>query len=99
MPDATDSAQKRADELGVDIDKVQGSGQDGRVLVSDVEAAAGDEPQSSYVVKLNPDSNLGGYQFDSDFGVLPGVSYLINQQQYDKYKSVKHKGVKVLAKV
>lgn len=37
---ATDAAQAKADELGVDISEVEGTGQDGRVLVSDVEAHA-----------------------------------------------------------
>lgn len=39
--DATDEAKARAEALGVDIRTVQGTGADGRVLVSDVEAAAG----------------------------------------------------------
>lgn len=38
--DATDAAEKLAAELGVDIAKVQGTGQDGRITKGDVEAAA-----------------------------------------------------------
>lgn len=38
--EATKAAQAKADELGVDLANVQGSGKDGRVTVSDVEAAA-----------------------------------------------------------
>jgi pyruvate/2-oxoglutarate dehydrogenase complex dihydrolipoamide acyltransferase (E2) component len=38
--EATKAAQAKADELGVDLASVKGSGKDGRVTVSDVEAAA-----------------------------------------------------------
>ncbi len=37
--DATDRAYELADELGVDLDEVKGSGADGRVTVKDVRAA------------------------------------------------------------
>ncbi len=40
-PEVTDAAQRRADELGVDPTGVEGTGSGGRVLVKDVEAAAG----------------------------------------------------------
>lgn len=39
-PDATDAAALKADELGVDLTTVKGTGKDGRVTVTDVEAAA-----------------------------------------------------------
>lgn len=39
-PDATPAAERRADELGVDLNEVEGSGDGGKILVSDVEAAA-----------------------------------------------------------
>jgi pyruvate/2-oxoglutarate dehydrogenase complex dihydrolipoamide acyltransferase (E2) component len=35
----TEAAQRRAEELGIDLSDVEGSGSDGRVLVKDVEAA------------------------------------------------------------
>ena len=38
--DVTDEARDKADELGVEISTVTGSGKDGRILVSDVERAA-----------------------------------------------------------
>ena len=38
--DATDRAYEVADELGVDLDEVEGSGADGRITVRDVERAA-----------------------------------------------------------
>lgn len=40
-PEVTDAAKRRADELGVDPTGVKGTGSGGRVLVKDVEAAAG----------------------------------------------------------
>jgi len=40
-PEVTDAASRRAKELGVDPTSVEGTGSGGRVLVKDVEAAAG----------------------------------------------------------
>ena len=40
-PEITDAAKRRAEELGVDPSDVTGTGSGGRVLVKDVEAAAG----------------------------------------------------------
>jgi pyruvate/2-oxoglutarate dehydrogenase complex dihydrolipoamide acyltransferase (E2) component len=40
--DATEAAERRARELGVDLAGVEGTGSGGRVLVKDVEDAAGD---------------------------------------------------------
>lgn len=42
--DATDRAQELADELDVDLAQVEGTGQDGRIMAEDVEAAADSEP-------------------------------------------------------
>jgi pyruvate/2-oxoglutarate dehydrogenase complex dihydrolipoamide acyltransferase (E2) component len=39
-PEATQAASRRAEELGVELSGVQGKGAGGRVLVTDVEAAA-----------------------------------------------------------
>lgn len=41
--DATDAAEEKAEELDVDITEVEGSGQEGRVLVDDVEEAADEQ--------------------------------------------------------
>lgn len=43
--EATEAAEKLAEEEGVDLEEVEGTGQDGRVLVADVEAAA--EPDAT----------------------------------------------------
>ncbi len=40
-PEVTEAAKRRAEELGVDLTDVKGTGSGGRVLVKDVEAAAG----------------------------------------------------------
>jgi pyruvate/2-oxoglutarate dehydrogenase complex dihydrolipoamide acyltransferase (E2) component len=39
-PDATDAARHKAEELGVDLSQVEGTGSGGRILVKDVKAAA-----------------------------------------------------------
>ena len=41
--EATDAAERRAEELDVDLTEVEGSGAEGRVLVEDVEEAADEE--------------------------------------------------------
>ncbi len=41
--DATDAAERKAEELDVDISSVEGTGSEGRVVVGDVEKASGDE--------------------------------------------------------
>lgn len=38
--EVTEAAERKADELGVDLDEVEGTGSSGRVIVSDVEEAA-----------------------------------------------------------
>jgi pyruvate/2-oxoglutarate dehydrogenase complex dihydrolipoamide acyltransferase (E2) component len=38
--DATEASKRRAEELGVDLSSVKGTGAGGRILVKDVEAAA-----------------------------------------------------------
>ena len=40
QPDATDAARQKAQELGVDLSQVQGSGANGRITVRDVQQAA-----------------------------------------------------------
>jgi len=40
---ATDAAERKAEELGVDISTVEGTGQGGRVVVGDVDDAAEDD--------------------------------------------------------
>lgn len=40
-PEVTEAAERKARELGVDLDDVKGTGSGGRILVKDVEAAAG----------------------------------------------------------
>lgn len=47
MPDITDAAAKLADEHGIDISEVQGTGAEGRILVKDMEALLPDEPAES----------------------------------------------------
>ena len=39
-PDATETARQRAEELGVDLSQIEGSGAKGRITVKDVTRAA-----------------------------------------------------------
>ena len=39
-PNATEAARKRAEQLGVDLSQVQGSGAGGRIIIKDVQGAA-----------------------------------------------------------
>jgi pyruvate/2-oxoglutarate dehydrogenase complex dihydrolipoamide acyltransferase (E2) component len=39
-PDATDAARRKAEELGIDLSQVEGTGSGGRILVRDVQKAA-----------------------------------------------------------
>ncbi len=41
--EATEAAQRRAEELGIDLSEIKGTGAGGRILVRDVEEAAGTE--------------------------------------------------------
>ena len=38
---ATDAAQRKAEELGIDLATVEGTGANGRITVADVESAGG----------------------------------------------------------
>jgi pyruvate dehydrogenase E2 component (dihydrolipoamide acetyltransferase) len=40
---ATEAAERKAEELGVDITTVEGTGQGGRIVVGDVDGAAEDD--------------------------------------------------------
>ena len=42
VPQATDAARKKAEELGLDLSVIEGTGSGGRVLIRDVEKAARD---------------------------------------------------------
>ncbi len=42
-PEATEAAGRRAEELGIDLSEIKGTGAGGRILVRDVEEAAGTE--------------------------------------------------------
>lgn len=55
--DATDAAKALAEEKGVDVDALEGSGEGGRVTKDDVEAATADE--NKFLVIANP--NIPGH--------------------------------------
>lgn len=109
MADATDNAKARAEELGVNIDEIEGTGQDGRVLVSDVEAfaRAPEEAQAEDAPKapaplvraiINPATRLGAYGFEDGFEVFEGKTKRLSEDEFEKYSKVKHRGKQVLVK-
>lgn len=49
-------------------------------------------------VVLNPDTNLGGYAFDAEFSAVPGQRYALTQEQYERYRKVKHNDSQVIIK-
>lgn len=51
--EATEAAQRKAEELGVDLAQVQGTGVEGRVTVQDVEKAS-ENPDSGQEPKESP---------------------------------------------
>lgn len=53
-PAATPAAQAHADELGVDLSQVEGTGQDGTILKSDVAAAAATGPTAEALTDGTP---------------------------------------------
>lgn len=59
---ATNAAQKKAAELSVDLDEVQGTGQEGAILVSDVERAAAEgKGANAHLVTTAPAFGPGEY--------------------------------------
>lgn len=56
---ASDAAQRKARELGVDVLEVRGTGKDGAIKVEDVEKAAGDAPLDRHEHWMNV-HRLGG---------------------------------------
>lgn len=111
MADATETAKSRAEELGVDLEAVEGTGQDGRVTAPDVEAfakaqeEAQDAPQeqqsspaSLVQAKLNPATGLGGYTFEDGLNVLPRQRCPMSEDEYKERAKVKHGGMQVLIK-
>ena len=46
-PEATDAAERKADELDVELTEVEGTGSEGRILVKDVEGAAETDEERS----------------------------------------------------
>ncbi len=98
---ASQEAEKRAEELGVDPEEVEGTGSDGRVKVSDVEAFAEvnetevaesesfEPPPEPVSVVLNPAVNLGAYDFGDGFGMQAGESKTLAHEDYERYS--KHK--------
>ncbi len=56
--EATPAAEAKAEELGVPLEEVEGSGVEGRVLVTDVEEAAQtDAPQATTQGDIVPDAD------------------------------------------
>jgi e3 binding domain len=68
MADATPAAQKLAEEKGVDLDSLKGTGTDGRILVEDVEAAAEDQSSEESDSKESGDFEEGEKEVVGEVG-------------------------------
>lgn len=97
--DATEAAQRRAEEEGVNLSKVEGSGQGGTVTVSDVEEAA-QEPEKMFEVKLNP--RLPSFQLLTSvtaFGRVFSGGEVLSESEYERYKEAESaEGIQLLIK-
>lgn len=66
-PEATDAARQEATALGVNLDEVQGTGQEGKVTVNDVRQNASDDSGSTKVA-LDPGFGVGELVVDDGEG-------------------------------
>lgn len=88
-PQLTEAAQKKAEELGVNPLDVQGTGQEGRVTVQDVERAAKVEGKGSGARTIGVDRELGSGEFVVPYGdgeearFVAGVETPVGQEAYD----------------
>lgn len=103
MADATETAKARAEELGIDLEEVEGTGQDGRVTAPDVEAfvkaqEAPRPPAPLVRATLNPATQLGGYGFEDGYTIHQGEIKSLSEDEFEKYAKVKHRGKQVLVK-
>lgn len=97
---ATEPAQKLADEKGIDLSGVGGSGSGGQITKADVEAlvAAQDQAQQSVPdeppkepvpVYLNPATLLGGYDSGDGLELKAGERKVLSHEDYQRYKNRK----------
>jgi pyruvate/2-oxoglutarate dehydrogenase complex dihydrolipoamide acyltransferase (E2) component len=80
---ATPAAENKAEELGVSVTHVEGSGKDGSVTVADVEARAS-EAENTVEVKFNPVMFLSTYTTASGEKYKDGDP--IKRDEYDRLK-------------
>jgi pyruvate/2-oxoglutarate dehydrogenase complex dihydrolipoamide acyltransferase (E2) component len=76
----TEAAQKKADDLKVDLNSVQGTGQEGQIVVSDVEQAA---KSSGNAKEVGVDPNFGSGEYVSPSGerFVSGVNKPVSDEQ------------------
>lgn len=66
-PEATDAARQEAKALGVNLDEVQGTGQEGKVTVNDVRQNASDDSGTKKVT-LDPSFGIGEFVVEDGEG-------------------------------
>ena len=70
--EATDAAERKADELNVDLSEVEGTGAEGRVVVGDVEQAA-DEDEENEAVNATDAAERKAEELDVDIASVEGT--------------------------
>jgi pyruvate/2-oxoglutarate dehydrogenase complex dihydrolipoamide acyltransferase (E2) component len=88
-PKISQEAQAKAAELGVDLNQVQGTGNEGEIVPSDVDRAAGQSPQGATPsggggqkeVTLDPSFGIGEYVGPNGERYVSGVPTPVSDEE------------------
>lgn len=87
---ASKAAQEKAQELGIDAHDIQGTGQEGRIRVEDVNRAASESGNAQYWVSHETDGEYVVTEVDEDGNafsavVIPSATVVpLSASEYDK---------------
>ena len=97
MSEATEAAQRKAEELGVDIASVEGTGSGGNVTVSDVEAKA-TEPTQPVRVAVNPALEAQSYTTGDGDTYYRDTPREVSQEKYEDLRKIRIGGRQAIVK-